>query len=144
MATSNAHRLSFTVPGPIRGKQRAGRMRLPGGGIQSFNPKATVSNEKLIRDFAFVQMRGRTPFVGPIRVSIFVFKVPPASWSAKKKENAQYATGKPDIDNIAKLVGDALNKIVWHDDAQIADLIVNRRFDTTERTHIEIVALEGD
>ena len=136
-------RLSFTIPGPIRGKQRAGRMRLPGGGVRSFNPPQTVSNEKLIRDYACIQMRGRSPFVGPIRISIFVFKIPPSSWSAKKKEFAQYATGKPDADNVAKLVLDCLQKVVFGSDAQVSDLIVNRRYDPVERTHIEIVALEG-
>lgn len=136
-------RLSFTIPGSIRGKERAGRKRLPGGVVQTFNPSATASHERLIRQYAAIQMRGRSPFTGPIRVTIHAFKVPPKSWSAKKKEAAVYVTGKPDVDNVAKLVCDALQRIAFHSDAQVSDLIVERRYDDAERTHIEIVALEG-
>jgi Holliday junction resolvase RusA-like endonuclease len=134
--------LSFTIPGAIRGKQRAGRKRLPGGVVQTFNPSATASHERLIRQYAAIQMRRRTPFKGAMRLAIQVFKVPPKSWSKKRRATAKYVTGKPDASNVAKLVEDALNKLVWHDDAQIADLVVARRYAEVERTDIEIVALE--
>lgn len=134
--------LSFTVPGVIRGKQRAGRKRLADGSVMSFNPKATASNEKLIRDYAVIQMRRRGPFEGAMRLSINIWKVPPKSWSRKRRASAKYATGKPDIDNVVKLVGDALNKIAWLDDSQISDLIVVRRYGEVERTCIVIEPLE--
>ena len=134
--------LSFTVPGVIRGKQRAGRKRLADGSVMSFNPRLTASNERLIRDYAVIQMRRRTPFEGAMRLTISIFKVPPKSWSAKRRREAKYATGKPDIDNVVKLIGDALNKITWLDDSQISDLVVARRYGEVERTCIEIEPLE--
>lgn len=140
---SDPIRISFTVPGPIRGKQRAGRMVLPGGKVRSFNPRQTARNEMLIRDYASLQMRGRTPFTGAMSLCIRLYKPHPVSWSKKRVRTSFWITGKPDCDNIAKLVADALNKIVWHDDAQIADLTVTRRFATTEYTQIEILPLEA-
>jgi Holliday junction resolvase RusA-like endonuclease len=42
--------------------------------------------------------------------------------SQKKRllPDAFWRTSKPDFDNLAKIVGDALNKVAWLDDAQIA------------------------
>jgi Holliday junction resolvase RusA-like endonuclease len=37
-------------------------------------------------------------------------------------------TGKPDADNIAKIVGDALNGVVWVDDSQIVLLTIRKMY----------------
>jgi Holliday junction resolvase RusA-like endonuclease len=47
----------------------------------------------------------------------------PSSWSAKKQQLAVAGeilpTGRPDLDNVAKAVKDALNGVVYRDDAMI-------------------------
>jgi len=54
-----------------------------------------------------------------------VFVPIPASWSRRKQEDAAagniHAMSKPDGDNYQKIVGDALNKIVWSDDSIIVN-----------------------
>jgi Holliday junction resolvase RusA-like endonuclease len=35
---------------------------------------------------------------------------------------------KPDWDNVGKIVCDALNGVAWHDDAQIVDAHVEKRY----------------
>lgn len=40
------------------------------------------------------------------------------------REGLEKPTKKPDVDNIAKIVLDSLNKIAFNDDAQIVGLIV--------------------
>jgi Holliday junction resolvase RusA-like endonuclease len=37
---------------------------------------------------------------------------------------------KPDADNIAKIILDALNEVAWDDDAQVVQLSVCKRYDT--------------
>lgn len=63
------------------------------------------------------------PFDGPLTVFVEAFVPIPESWSLKKKAAAAagdiFPTSKPDGDNYAKCVGDALNKVVWQDDSQI-------------------------
>ena len=47
------------------------------------------------------------------------------------KDNAPtYHTAKPDADNLAKAVMDALTNLggIWHDDAQVAQLTVEKRY----------------
>ena len=46
-----------------------------------------------------------------------------------KKATAVWKSSKPDADNLAKIVADALNGIAWGDDAQIADLLRQLRLD---------------
>lgn len=40
-----------------------------------------------------------------------------------KKSAPEYHTGTPDVDNLIKFVGDALNGIFWKDDSQIAMVV---------------------
>lgn len=55
----------------------------------------------------------------PVCVSILGLK-------KKPRQSGEAFTAKPDADNIAKLVLDALNGKAWHDDAQIVELHVSK------------------
>ena len=55
----------------------------------------------------------------------------PKSWTKAKKAAAEaneIYPKKPDADNIAKIVLDSLNSIVWDDDAQVYDLRVVKTY----------------
>ena len=55
----------------------------------------------------------------------------PKSWTKAKKAAAQVNEiypGKPDIDNIAKIVLDSFNGVVFEDDAQVYDLRVIKTY----------------
>lgn len=86
--------------------------------------------ERMVKGLAFAQMAGRPLFEGPVELTIEVFRNQPKSWTQKARDSAAgfFATGKPDVDNVIKLIGDAFNKTVWNDDSQIADVIMRRRF----------------
>ncbi len=77
---------------------------------------------------------------GPIRASIIVYYKVPTSYSNKRlkdiREGLEYPTKKPDADNIAKIVLDSLNDIAFHDDSQIVELTVIKRW-TEEKERIE-------
>ena len=45
---------------------------------------------------------------------------------------------KPDIDNIAKIVADALNKVAYDDDSQICDMKIIKRYGEQEKLIIEL------
>lgn len=65
---------------------------------------------------------------GPIAVSLFLAFRMPKSWSKKKKESmaGKPMTSKPDADNVAKSILDALNKKAWEDDAQVYKVFVTK------------------
>lgn len=118
--------LSFIVPGRLKGKQRA---RSTFKQAQPYPDRKTVNAEGRVAGFGYTAMAGLAPFDGPLIVRVEITINRTESWSKKKKAETHFVTGKPDIDNIAKLVGDGLNGIVWKDDAQIYDLHVTRRYD---------------
>lgn len=57
---------------------------------------------------------------------------------ANKKREGDPFTSKPDADNIAKLVLDALNGRAWHDDAQVVNLTVGKLVYTKEISRIRV------
>lgn len=112
-------RVSFDVFGRVRGK---GRPRFTRSG-RPYTPKATRDYERDIRD-AFENAPGRPPepFSGPIAVCIMTYRQLPKS--TPKSVYSEPDTHKPDADNVAKVVLDALNGVAWFDDAQVTSLTV--------------------
>ena len=81
----------------------------------AFTDKKTRDAEKYIRDLALAEW-GNDPFAGPVLLSVyFTFKKP-------KSNKTQFHTQRPDADNIAKLVSDAINGVAFVDDCQIVGI----------------------
>lgn len=135
--------IAFTIPGRLPGKKRAGRRHFGGTTVQSYNPPETASAEGVVRWYAAQATNNRVPvMLGPIRISIYAWRIPPKSWSVKKRHRTEYVTGKPDVDNSQKLIFDALNGVVWRDDAQIADVHFVRKYSMCDQERIEILIEE--
>jgi len=86
-------------------------------------------------------MEGREPFAGPIRLEVRAVYLHPASWSAKKKSNADWKTSKPDWDNVGKIVSDAINKVVFIDDAQVAEATVQKKYGPVAKLVVVVAEL---
>ena len=123
----------FTVPGEPQGKARA---RTCGG--HTYTPEKTVLYENLIKT-EYARQCGNRKFsilsdgtAQPVAVRIEAVYGIPKSYSKKKRERALSGelapTKKPDADNIAKVVCDALNGVAYVDDTQVVDLRVFKRF----------------
>lgn len=129
------------VPGRLVGKGRP-RIARVGAFVRAITPEKTRNMEAVIRSLAADAMEGRPPFLGAVEVIVTMRWLYPRSWSAKRKGDTHWATGRPDLDNCLKLLGDALNKIVWYDDAQIASVGVARYYvEDVESTTIRISEL---
>lgn len=76
--------------------------------------------------------RGAAPiFDEAIRVSMLVMRVRPKGHFGVKGLKASapsYPTSKPDLDKLQRSLGDALNGVLWRDDAQISSWNVARRW----------------
>jgi Holliday junction resolvase RusA-like endonuclease len=63
------------------------------------------------------------PFAGPVEMSIIAFFPRPKSLQRKSKPQTRlWHDKRPDIENVAKSVLDALNGLAYHDDSQVASL----------------------
>lgn len=78
----------------------------------------------------------------PLKISITFYMPIPKALSKVKKNTARlesdrwYVTKKPDIDNLAKAVLDALNGIAFFDDGQIVKLELEKFYSFNPRTEI--------
>lgn len=133
----------FTVPGQPKGKARARTVRRGGGKSFSYTPEGTVLYENLIKT-CYLQDAGHVLFNDgqPLAVDIIAFYEVPKSYSKKKKQEMLdgqlYPTKKPDIDNIAKCVLDALNKLAYRDDTQVVRLHTEKHYAEIPRVEVEI------
>ena len=78
------------------------------------------------------------PFDGAISVSISIEITRP------KSVTRDYPSVKPDLDNYAKAILDALNGIVWLDDAQICSLQVVKSYNLKPTITVEIDHHKGE
>lgn len=133
--------LEFTVLGDPRGK---GRPRFTRKG-PVYTDSETRAYEANIRR-AFLA-KGGTKTDAPISVIIIAFHRVPKSWSQERQRKAllgdTQATCKPDADNIAKAVLDALNHYAYEDDKQVVSLHVRKAYGVTPRVEVAIMR-EGE
>lgn len=106
--------ISFTVPGVPQGK---GRPRVTKNG--TFTPQKTRDYEDAIR-WCWRGQSGVT-ISGPLMARITAyFPIPKRTSKAKvEKLLGGYYTHKPDADNIAKAILDALNGLAYKDDSAV-------------------------
>ena len=118
----------FTIYGNPAGKGRP-RFSTRGGHITTRTPQETVLYENLVRTEYRAQTGGiKFPDGKPVCVEITAYYDIPQSVSKKERkamlDGVLRPVKKPDADNIAKIICDSLNGIAYHDDAQIAELVV--------------------
>jgi Holliday junction resolvase RusA-like endonuclease len=72
----------------------------------------------------------------------------PKSYPQKKRwqclKGILAPTSRPDLDNIAKTICDSLNKVAYHDDSQIVDLTITKKYAEYNYTQITIRKYDSD
>lgn len=129
------NRLMITIPGAPKRKERP-RFNTRTGSV--FTPRTTTDAEEAIAQEVKAQFVGwgEPPYVpdGEVRVTV---------WFVTHK-NPKNPAGRMDVDNCAKLVMDALNKIVWADDSQVSDLMAFIRRGKEYGPERTVITLEWD
>ena len=139
--------ITFTVPGPPKGKARA-RTVHTGGRTFSYTPEGTVLYENLVKT-CFYQTKAQ-PFNADEELRANIIAYYPIAKSASKKKRQQMLAGlirptkQPDLDNVIKSILDALNKVAYHDDTQIVSLPMEKFYSDSPRVEVSISNLEND
>lgn len=120
--------VQFRIEGEPFGKQRP---RLSKFG--TYTPKETVNYENWVKLKYLEQVKEENRMmVGPVRAIISAFYSIPKSASNRKRtkmiKGEIIPEKKPDCDNIAKAILDALNKVAYDDDKQVVELFVRKRY----------------
>lgn len=129
----------FEVVGDIKGKARP-RMNTYTG--KAYTPTETKDYENLIKQYFKIKYPRYIEFEGRIAVTIIAYIKIPKNITKKDRikidEGILSPTKKPDIDNIVKIVLDALNKMAFKDDNQITRLLVEKNYSEEEKIYIKI------
>lgn len=126
----------LTVPGePVaKGRPRVGK-------FGTYTPKKTLNYETYVKEL-WVTSYGQTMLEGELKAEITAYFSIPKSTSKKKKvemsEGRINPIKRPDADNIAKTVLDALNGIAYYDDSQIVEVTVKKRYAENPRMELAI------
>ena len=117
-----------------------GRPRMTRRG-RAYTPKATHDYEKLIRDF--YKENSTDYYDSAIKVSLIFYMPIPKSTSKKKRALMEIGEIKctshtGDVDNLAKAVTDALNRVAYEDDCLITELHVKKRYGNCAGTEMII------
>lgn len=100
----------FRVADKVRGK---GRPRFTRSG-HCFTPAETVAYEKKIR--AAYLAEGGTMMAGPLEMRVAIVLGLPKKTD---KFAGQWCEKRPDVDNVIKIVCDALNGVAYQDDSSV-------------------------
>lgn len=129
----------FEVEGKIVGKERP-RVNMNTGFI--YTPNKTKEYERLIQQSFRIKYHNVKTIEGRVAINIVAFiKIPKNTSKVKTKEmldNIISPTKKPDIDNIAKSVLDAMNKFIIKDDNQVSKITIEKRYAEEEKIYIKI------
>lgn len=127
---------SFFVEGKPIGK---GRPRFWGG--HAVTPPATRQKEAEIREVARCSLQDDWETAAYMSVRVDAGYPVPRSWSKAKKAAALegiYRPGKPDLDNVVKLVLDALNGTAYDDDKQVVYISARKAYSETPGLRIAL------
>lgn len=138
--------IEFTVDGEPVGK---GRPRFTRNG-HAYTPEKTADYEQLVK----LSFRNKYPDFKPILkvipLSVVIcaeFPIPASfckNARLEAKRGTKKPTKKPDADNIAKSICDALNGLAYHDDSQIVELTVHKKYSSSPCVKVCIGELRGE
>lgn len=132
--------IRFTVYGEPKAQGRP-RFARRGNFVTTYDPKDSREYKDTVYSVA-LQHRPPSPLEGPLEVYIDCYRSIPKAFSQKKVMAACLGeikpTSKPDVDNYAKGIKDALNGLVWKDDSQIVLLQVRKLYSQTPRVEIAV------
>lgn len=137
--------IRLIVPGEPVGKQRPRRASSIRG---TYTPAKTVNYETYIKELFVVNHPDFEPMTGAVGFRIAMYLGIPASQSKKKKDLMAIGTIKPkkmpDVDNVLKIIMDALEGLAYRNDSQVTSAYIHKRWSNSPRVDINIYNEENE
>lgn len=134
--------VKFSVPGEPCGKGRPIFSR-HGNAVVTRTPAKTAEYEKQVKlSYISGTQRYCFPKGVPLRINITAYyPIPQSATKANKAfmgANIKRPVKVPDWDNIGKIICDSLNGLAYHDDAQIVEGTVIKRYASGTEPMVEV------
>jgi len=104
-----------------------------------------VDYKAWIKDRAVRAMGGMAPLEGPLAIHTVYYRVKPKSYPKRATKGHPWPFWPwkiPDMDNLGKILWDAVTKIVWQDDAQVVHQTTMKVFSGVERIVFRIMTID--
>lgn len=151
---TNKNRLNFTVRGkPIPQKRHR---HLINARVRTYDPSKKDKKDFLsecVKQLNDKLNRSNYTLINPLKHDGYIevhidFCMPIPKSTSKKQRNEMmdfvtYHTKRPDIDNLAKFVLDALGGFFWKDDSMVSRLSLHKVYDLDPKTELTIHYLHG-
>lgn len=150
---SSPHECVFAAWVPIPPTAK-GRPRFARSTGRAYTPAATQAAERTLQGelsaatrLGLSAQQHEWPMAGPLELELGFALAIPASWSkakaARARNGIQRHTSRPDVDNLGKLVMDACNGVLWHDDAQLVRVTLAKCYGPTPGTTVTLYRPRG-
>lgn len=127
-------RVKFTIKGNPVPKGRP-RVVMKGRYPVTYTPEKTRIWEEYVQ-VSSLPYKPIEFMEGPLRMKLrFIFVKP-------KSAKREYPNIKPDIDNLAKSIMDALEGVFYKNDSQVVDEVLSKRYGNVAMVKVEIEELE--
>jgi len=105
-----------------QGRPRA--FKTPRGRVRVYDPSTSRDWKRTVQAQVILAWKPRDPLVGPLQLAL-VFSLPRPKTLPKR---IVQHTKRPDVDNLAKAILDAVRGILFRDDSAIVSLTVIKRY----------------
>jgi Holliday junction resolvase RusA-like endonuclease len=123
--------LRLTIPGPPVPMARP-RVSRHGGVFTSAKQRAHRKTLAAFLTGAAKANGWKLGYRGPLELEIVCV------FERAKSNKTTHHTQRPDASNLAKLIEDTANGILWHDDSQVIDLRVRKIWGIPARTEVNV------
>lgn len=139
-------RVAFVVPYEPMGKERP-RAYSCHGHTQVYTPYKTREYEEMIKNIYSLQVgHKRFPDDAEILLEVIACFAVPKSASKTKRElmlnGGILPRKKPDYDNIAKIITDALNGVAYKDDSQIVWADIRKKYAKNPCVYVTLTSID--
>lgn len=111
-------------------------------GIHAYDPSKKDSESLIWQMRAYAP---KDPLTGPLYVDItFLLPIPQSvskSVRAQMIANSLHHIKRPDTDNLAYLITNAMKGLIYSDDSQIVDLCLHKRYAEIPKTIVKVMQL---
>ncbi len=127
----------FFVPDRPCAAAVAGRARI-------YPDSKARSREAAIRLAAAMEMQGREPYPGPVRLILNIWYPMPACWSEQKQAQARAGAVLPAGAplHLYLEMAEALNGVVWRHHSQIVTATISKRYGVDSRLDFQVVGVD--
>ena len=128
--------IKLLIPGQPCAKQRP---RVVDGHI--YTPAKTVNYETFVKELYVIGNYAKQ-LEGALQMTVKAYFQIPKSKPKKIQQQMRAGeicpTGKPDWDNVGKIISDALNGLAYHDDSQIVEARVEKWYSDNPGVEVKI------